>query len=320
MPVIRVELLAGRTREEKRAFTKAVTDAFVATCGGSPQSVQVIFHDVAKDDWGVAGRLTSDPAPPKPVECAYSIEGKGPPVFLVHGIGARRQGWAGLVEHLKADFQCIAYDLRGHGDTPTPDPTFGLQELVADLEALRTRLGVERAHVIGHSLGGMIGPAYARAYPHRVISLGLLSTAAFRSEDDSAKVKGVVASMERDGIRETLDTLAGRWFTDKFMKEQPARVALRKRQVVETDPKVFLNVFRIYAETEMSPWLNEIKAPSLVLTGELDGGCNPRLNRQIADALPGSELVILDGLKHAILIEAPDRVAAHVLRFLKGHS
>src|SRR5262249_33927787 len=63
------------------------------------------------------------------------------------------------------------------------------------------------------------------------------------------------------------------------------------------------NVFCIYAETEMSPWLNEIKVPCLVLTGELDGGCNPRLHRQIADALAGSQLVILDGLKHAILIE-----------------
>ena len=98
MPVIRVELLAGRTREQKRAFAKAVTDAFVATRCGVPQSVQVIFHDVEKDNWGIAGRLTFDPAPPKPVECAYAIEGKGPPVFLVHGIGARRQGWAGLVE------------------------------------------------------------------------------------------------------------------------------------------------------------------------------------------------------------------------------
>jgi len=110
MPVIRVELLAGRTREQKRAFAKAVTDAFVATRCGVPQSVQVIFHDVEKDNWGIAGRLTFDPAPPKPVECAYAIEGKGPPVFLVHGIGARRQGWAGLVEHLKADFQCISHD------------------------------------------------------------------------------------------------------------------------------------------------------------------------------------------------------------------
>jgi len=103
------------------------------------------------------------------------------------------------------------------------------------------------------------------------------------------------------------------------MKEQPARIAARKRQLVETDPKVFLNVFRIYAETEMSPRLNEIKVPCFVPTGELDGGCNPRLNRQIAEALAEAELVILDGLKHAILIEAPERVAAHVLRYLKAH-
>jgi 4-oxalocrotonate tautomerase len=65
MPVIHVELFAGRTREQKRAFTKAVTAAFIATCGGTPESVHVIFQDVEKDNWGVAGRLSSDPAPAK---------------------------------------------------------------------------------------------------------------------------------------------------------------------------------------------------------------------------------------------------------------
>ncbi len=84
------------------------------------------------------------------------------------------------------------------------------------------------------------------------------------------------------------------------------------------DPGVFLNVFRIYAETEMAPWLHEIAAPSLVLTGENDGGCNPRLNRLIADALPDAELVILPRVKHAILLEAPDDVAGHMIRFIAG--
>lgn len=253
------------------------------------------------------------------VDCVHVVGGKGPPLFMVHGIGARRTSWAGLTEHLKEDFTCIAYDLRGHGDSPKGDGPFGLEELVADLEALRAKLGIEKAHVIGHSLGGMIAPAYARAYPDRVSALGLLSTAAFRTEDDAAKVQGVVAAMERKGIGQVLDTLADRWFTDRFQAEQPERIAARKRQVVETDPDVFLNVFHIYAETEMSPWLHEVAAPSLVLTGELDGGCNPRLNQQIAAALPNSELVVLDGLKHAILIEATERVAPPVADFLKRH-
>jgi pimeloyl-ACP methyl ester carboxylesterase len=250
------------------------------------------------------------------IDCAYSVEGQGPALFLIHGIGARRATFAKLVEGLKDRFTCISYDLRGHGASPLPEGRFGLEDLVDDLEALRARLGIERAHFAGHSLGGMIGPAYARRYPDRVLSLGLWSTAAFRTEDDSAKVMGVVAAMRERGIGQVLDTLTARWFTDDFCAAHPEVIDWRKKQVMDTNPDVFLNVFDIYAETEMGPWLHEITAPSQVLTGELDGGCNPRLNKQIAAALPHSELVILDGLKHAIFIEATDRVLPPVRAFL----
>ena len=66
---------------------------------------------------------------------------------------------------------------------------------------MRARSGFEQAHFAGHSLGGMIGPAYARKHPSRVLSLGVLSTAAGRTEDDSAKVWGVVRAMEEKGRR-----------------------------------------------------------------------------------------------------------------------
>jgi 3-oxoadipate enol-lactonase len=253
----------------------------------------------------------------KAINCAYSIEGEGPALFMIHGIGSRRQGWARIVEGLKSSFRCITYDLRGHGESPLPDGKFGLDELVADLEALRAKLGIEKAHFIGHSLGGMIGPAYARAYPDRVMTLGLLSTAAFRTADDSAKVNAVVKATEEKGMGPILDTLVARWFTDDFVRKSPELIEQRKQQLLAMNFGVFLNVFHIYAETEMGPWLHEIKTPSLVLTGELDGGCNPRLNRQIADALPNSKLVILDGLKHSILIEGSDRVVQALREFWK---
>jgi pimeloyl-ACP methyl ester carboxylesterase len=251
------------------------------------------------------------------IDCVHDIAGDGPPLFLVHGIGARRQAWNELVHFLKGDFTCITYDLRGHGDSPLPDGPFELDDLVDDLEALRAKLGIDRAHVAGHSLGGMIGPAYARTHPDRVLSLGLLSTAAFRNDNDAAKVRGVVSAMEENGIGNTLATLADRWFTDEFVQAHPEKIAARIQQVIDTDPNVFLNVFHIYAKTEMAPWLHEIKTPSLVLTGELDGGCNPRLNKQINAALPNSELVILDGLKHALMIEASPLLAEHVGAFLR---
>jgi pimeloyl-ACP methyl ester carboxylesterase len=113
-----------------------------------------------------------------------------------------------------------------------------------------------------------------------------------------------------------LETLKERWFTPEFAARCPGIIERRMQQVIDTDPEVFLSVFDIYAQTEMSPWLGEIGAPCLVLTGENDGGCNPRLNRQIAAAIRNSELVILPHLRHAILLEAAEEVARPVLAFL----
>jgi pimeloyl-ACP methyl ester carboxylesterase len=254
------------------------------------------------------------------MQSAFSVAGEGPALFLIHGIGARRATFDRLVEGLRDQFTCITYDLRGHGLTPLPGGRFDLDDLVDDLEALRARLGINAAHFAGHSLGGMIGPRYALRYPDRVLSLGLWSTAAFRTEDDSAKVRGVVAAMRQKGIGPVLDTLTARWFTDEFCAAHPEVIDWRKAQVMATDPEVFLNVFDIYAETEMAPWLSQVKAPCQIITGELDGGCNPRLNTLIHQALPGSELVILNGLKHAIFIEATERVLPDVRRFLLAQS
>lgn len=254
------------------------------------------------------------------IQSAFSVEGSGPPLILIHGIGASRHSWDGLIRHLRGSFRCVSYDLRGHGLSPAPAPPYALDDLVEDLERLRNELGLERVHLAGHSLGGMIGPAYARRFPERVISLGLYSTAAFRTEEDSAKVKGVVAAMRSKGIAPVLETLKDRWFTPEFATRRPEVIERRMQQVIDTNKDVFLSVFDIYAETEMSPWLHEVHHPSLVLTGENDGGCNPRLNAQIAAAMSNAELVILPILRHAILLEAPDAVAPPVLAFLQRHS
>jgi 3-oxoadipate enol-lactonase len=187
---------------------------------------------------------------------------------------------------------------------------------VEDLEALRIKLGHEQIHIIGHSLGGMIGSAYARAFPDRILSVGLLSTAAGRTEEDSTRLRAVINAMQDQGVLPVIKTLVERWYTDEFIAARPDQIDMRIKQVEDTPGDVFLSVFQIYATTEMGPWLNGIKCPCLVLTGELDGGCNPRLNRFIHSELPDSELVILDGLKHSILIEAPERVLPPLKQFL----
>ena len=78
-----------------------------------------------------------------PVKSAFSVEGEGPPLFLIHGIGASRHSWDGVVSRLKAHFRCISYDLAGHGLSPPAAPSeMCSEDLVEDLEALRAELGI----------------------------------------------------------------------------------------------------------------------------------------------------------------------------------
>ena len=250
-----------------------------------------------------------------PIECKYSVEGNGPPLFLIHGIGAARDAWRFIVPKIRSNFTVITYDLRGHGSSPKNLTKFLLDDLVEDLEYLRKKLNFNKAYFAGHSLGGMIAPAYALKYPRHVLALGLFSTAAGRTKDDREKILTVIKSMEKQGVSEVLPTLIDRWFTDSFISSSPDIIERRIQQVINTNPEIFMNVFRIYANTEMGPWLHKIKFPTLILTGEKDAGCNPKLNKFIADQIPNSKLVILPNYKHSLLIETPNEIAENIINF-----
>ena len=77
----------------------------------------------------------------EPIDCEYSLVGDGPPLILIHGIGAARDTWRFMIDQLAEHFTVVSYDLRGHGESPMPDGEFGLDELVADLERVRERVG-----------------------------------------------------------------------------------------------------------------------------------------------------------------------------------
>ena len=122
---------------------------------------------------------------------SYNIVGKGKPIIFIHGIGSRKSSWIDIIGELQDQFQCISYDLRGHGESEVDESNFTLQDLVEDLENLRSYLNIDKAHLVGHSLGGMIGPSYARKYQNKVLSLSLLSTASFRNISDQKKILNI---------------------------------------------------------------------------------------------------------------------------------
>jgi len=252
------------------------------------------------------------------VDCHFTQSGEGPGLFLIHGIGAAEDAWRFIVPQLTKYFTVITYDLRGHGKSPVTNNNFTINDLIDDLEKIRKKTKIEKAHFMGHSLGGMIAPAYAKKFPENTISVGLLSTVAGRSTKDKQKVLDIIKKMELESIPEILATLTNRWFTDDFIKKNKSIVDQRIQQVTDTNPEVFLNVFKIYAETEMISWLKEIKKPCLVLTGENDLGCSPEHNKKISLELTNSKLIIIPNVKHSILLESPNEIANNILKFLNN--
>ena len=100
------------------------------------------------------------------IDCDFSVQGSGPALFLTHGIGAAKNAWRFMISELSKYFTVVTYDLRGHGNSPVTNKNFTLDDLVLDLEKIREKTNIEKAHFMGHSLGGMIAPAYAIKFPN----------------------------------------------------------------------------------------------------------------------------------------------------------
>tara|TARA_Y100000590_G_scaffold466322_1_gene641293 strand:+ start:3344 stop:4111 length:768 start_codon:yes stop_codon:yes gene_type:complete len=247
----------------------------------------------------------------------YKVYGKGDPIIFIHGIGSNKKVWKNVIEILKEKYQCITYDLRGHGESKTKNANFSLEDLVEDLEKLRKKLKLEKIHLVGHSLGGMIGPLYSKKYKDKVLTLTILSTAAFRTLKQEKKILDIINKIRKKGLDSVLHDLIKRWFTDNFKNENNKIIQQRIKQLKETNLKIFLNVFKIYADTRMENWLMQVRIPCLIMTGEQDLGCSPSLNKKISKKIKNSKLVILKNLRHSIILESPKKVGKEIKRFLK---
>ena len=109
---------------------------------------------------------------------AFTVEGSGPPVVLIQGVGVAGSGWTPQVQGLRSRFRCLTFDNRGMGASQPAGAAITVQQMAEDALWLMTQLGWDSAHLVGHSLGGPVALEMALARPERVRSLSLLCTLA----------------------------------------------------------------------------------------------------------------------------------------------
>ena len=246
----------------------------------------------------------------------YQLEGAGPTLTMVHGVGAYRQSWDGVQAQLGEGFQYLSYDLRGHGSSEkTPGP-YSLDGFVDDLKQLLDHVGVEHTVLVGFSLGGLVAQFFALTYPQRVENLILISTVAGRTEEEKIKVQQRARRLTEEGALSHLAEAVDRWFTPSFVEKHPEVLEQRRQWSLQNDPKSYQAAYQVLANNDLVDRLHEISVPTFVMTGENDVGSTPRMAKLIADRVPDCVLHIFPELKHSVLLEAPDQVADQIKRFL----
>lgn len=251
---------------------------------------------------------------------AYESFGSGErSLALVHGLGLNRHSWQWQVPALAAHYRVITFDLHGHGDSSVPPQTPSLTVFSEQLAELLDHLGIARASVFGFSLGGMIARRFAMDHAGRVEALGILHSAHARDTAAHDAIQARVIQAAHDGPAATVEAALQRWFTDGFRASHPDMMDEVRRWILANRKEVYAPIYQVLVDgvTELVAPNPPITAPTLVMTADEDHGNSPAMSRAIAAEIPGSELVILPGLRHMALAEAPDLFNARLLSFLK---
>ena len=270
------------------------------------------------------------------VEVAYIDEGgrDAAPLVLVHGLGEHVGYWRHNVGPLSARYRVVALDLPGYGRSSKPAAEFSMRGYAETVRALMDHLGIDRAVVVGHSMGGQVALTFALRHPERLEGLILAAPAGIEAFDE-----GEAAFLRQHTTTESIkaqgeDAIRGNYRNNLFFGWKPEYEALVKERVrlgrseeFERYAWAVVQGVRAMLAEPVRGRLGEIQAPTLVVFGYQDalipnpflhGGETKAVGEEAAGAIPNAELVMVDGAGHRVQYERPEKFNDVVIRWLQA--
>ncbi|HWV38733.1 MAG TPA: alpha/beta hydrolase [Vulgatibacter sp.] len=269
----------------------------------------------------------------------YRIAGRGPALVCQNGVGVTITFWEDLAARFATKgYSTVLWDYRGHGRSDEPkDPSrFTLATCVEDLLFLMDELRIDQACLLGHSMGAQLGWEFYRSHRDRVKAL-VPTLGTYRNAISSFYDMPRVAPRVFDAARLMAETFPGAVKKLTAIPASQPRLADRVmrglsivhptlspkdwvpgylQHMARLDPRVFFALARGIRDHDASDLLPRIEVPVLVVAGDRDFFCPPRVAREMADRIPGAELLMIPGGSHAAIIEQPALVDLRLQRFL----
>ncbi len=252
---------------------------------------------------------------------SYSVQGVGPPVLLIQGVGVQGLGWQPQIDELASDYQCIAFDNRGMGGSQPIGTRISVSQLADDALAILNAERIDTAHIVGHSLGGLIVLQFALSERKRVRSLSLLCT--FPSGRMAAPLSPRMMWL---GMRSQLGTrsMRRRGFMRlvlppgpiKNINDTAKRFAILFGHDLGDQPKIIGDQLRAMRASDLTSRLGElVELPTLVVSAYHDPIAPPAAGKAIRDRIHGSSYIEVADASHGL----PITHATRVNRLLKDH-
>jgi len=253
---------------------------------------------------------------------AYSDEGTGRPVVLLHGFPLSRAMWHEQISGIGSSYRVIAPDLRGHGDSPAPDGVYTMDEMADDVVESLDELNIAEPTVLGGlSMGGYVAFSIMARYPERVRALILMDTRASADTPEVARDREASAKavLDADSAHPVVAKMLPRLFGKATLEEHPERVEPLRALMEQSPPRGVAGALRGMAlRPDRRPMLAQISVPTLVLVGEEDVITPPDEVKVLAGAIPNARLVVIPKAGHLAPYENPVAANRAILEFIRS--
>ncbi len=241
------------------------------------------------------------------------------PVVFLHGFPFSHEMWKEQLRAASAEHRTIAYDLRGHGKSYVGEAQFTVEHHVDDLISLMNFWKIQKAVVVGLSMGGYITLRALERHPERFIAAVLCDTKS-ESDTNEGKLKRFenMKSVREHGSAVFAEAFAKIVFAPETFTTNPAAVSLIRNIIKATPPlSIAGTLLALASRTDTTSSLSKIKVPTLILVGEKDVTTPPENSQMMHASIPGSELHIIPHAAHMSNLENPDVFNEHLMNFLR---
>jgi len=239
------------------------------------------------------------------IRLAYERRGSGAPMVLLHGFPLDHHLWDDVAPLLSDTFELIIPDLRGFGGSSTVDSFYVMEDFAADIAVLLDQLQIQKAAIVGHSMGGYVALAFTRLYPERVTGLGLISSQVVADAPDRKEGRYKSAAEVADkGIGSVVATMTPKFTSDARLQEF-ARQSMEQQQ-----PAAYIGALKAMAErVDSTPLLSSLNIPVVLVHGDADSLIPIDRAREVKAAVPKAHLVEISGAGHMPMMESPEQTA-----------